>query len=475
VTEHEGFIPALLDSLSDRGPEATTLRLYDGEQLTDISSSQFTKDILTAAGYFKSLGVAGRHIALVAPNSYRWLVTFYGIAASGNVAVPLNPELPAELLQEHCALTDVSLVFTEGTLSASLPQDMFLDYGQLMQAAPIAREDVYSAQPDDTAVLMMTSGTTGKSKAVELTHRNMYHCMTSPDGVFFTPDVEVVQIVLPMFHIGGLRGATSMLYMGKTVCLGRGVRYLFEEMAVFNPTYLSLVPSVVESIAKICRFTKDKEARQKYFGRSFRRTCAGGAGIKPEICRFLVDQGFILDTSYAMTESSGVGTWGVWDEAHPGTIGKFNDRVQCQIRDGELLFKGPAVMKGYYKDPEATAQILEDGWLHTGDMGYRDEEGNYYITGRKKNVIILSNGENVNPEEVEAALSRCPAIAECMVYSDGKGICADVYAKNPDGAAAFIRAYNEEMPKYRQVYKVLYSAEPLEKTGSGKIKRKENK
>lgn len=472
MMEHEGFIPALLDSVAARGPEADTLRLYDGQQLTHISSAQFIKDVLTATGYFKSLGVCAQHIALAAPNSYRWLVIFYGIIASGNVAVPLNPELPAELLKEHCALTDVSMVYAEEPLLPHIPA---LDSHRLMQAVPIVREDVYPARPEDTAVLMMTSGTTGKSKAVELTHENMYHCMTSPDGVFHTPDAQVAQIVLPMFHIGGLRGATSMLYMGKTVCLGRGVRYLFEEMAVFNPTYLSLVPSVVESIAKICRFAKTPEERQKYFGQRFRRTCAGGAGIKPEICRYLVEQGFILDTSYAMTESSGVGTWGVWDEAHPGSIGKFNERIQCQIRDGELLFKGPAVMKGYYKDPEATAQILEDGWLHTGDVGYRDESGNYYITGRKKNVIILSNGENVNPEEVESSLTRCPAIPECMVYSDGKGICADIYTTDPDSASAFIRTYNEEMPKYRQVYKVQFCAEPLEKTGSGKIKRKENK
>ena len=107
-------------------------------------------------------------------------------------------------------------------------------------------------------------------------------------------------------------------------------------------------------------------------------------------------------------------------------------------------------------------------------MGRCDEEGYYYITGRKKNVIILHNGENVNPEEIEAAFGRCEAIEECLVFGDGKGICADVYASSQEEAAAFIRSYNYKMPKYRQVYKVNYVAEPLPRTGTGKIKRKEN-
>ena len=132
------------------------------------------------------------------------------------------------------------------------------------------------------------------------------------------------------------------------------------------------------------------------------------------------------------------------------------------------------MMKGYYKDPEETAKLFEDGWLHTGDMGYCDKDGYYYITGRKKNVIILSNGENVNPEEIEAQWGACEAIEECMVYSDGKGICADVYTTEPEIADRFIKAYNENMPLYRQVYKINYTTTPLEKTGSGKIKRKAN-
>lgn len=175
-----------------------------------------------------------------------------------------------------------------------------------------------------------------------------------------------------------------------------------------------------------------------------------------------------------MTETTGDGTWCELDEEHMGSIGKPRGSIQCRIQDGEILFKGSSVMKGYYKNPEDTAKIIQDGWIHTGDTGYCDADGYYYLTGRKKNVIILSNGENVNPEEIEAKFGECEAILECMVYSDRKGICADVYTENEKTATDFIREYNEQMPMYRQVYKVNFYTTPLEKTGSGKIKRKEN-
>jgi long-chain acyl-CoA synthetase len=193
------------------------------------------------------------------------------------------------------------------------------------------------------------------------------------------------------------------------------------------------------------------------------------------VARELLEKNIQIDVIFGMTESAGDGSWCLVDENHLGTIGKPDGNIAFRIVDGEILLKSDGVMKGYYKDSDETAKVIVDGWLHTGDMGYCDEDGYYYITGRKKNVIILSNGENVNPEEIEATFGACAAIEECLVYSDGKGICGDVYTSDRDSAAAFIKAYNESMPMYRQVYKITYTDEPLPKTGSGKIKRKENK
>ena len=181
-----------------------------------------------------------------------------------------------------------------------------------------------------------------------------------------------------------------------------------------------------------------------------------------------------MEVGYGMTETTGVGTWGRWDEAHATSVGKAYGNFQCRIHEGEILIKGPFVIKGYYKDPEETEKITDNGWIHTGDMGRCDEDGHFYITGRKKNVIILSNGENVNPEELEEILYRCPAVQECMVYGIPKGICADICTKDPETVSAYVKQYNLQVPLYRQIFKLNCTAEPLEKTGSGKIKRKEN-
>ena len=196
--------------------------------------------------------------------------------------------------------------------------------------------------------------------------------------------------------------------------------------------------------------------------------------LKPSIAQFLLEQGIDVEAVYGMTESAGDGSACGLDIAHIGSIGKTLGDVSIKIKDGELLIHTESVMKGYYKDIEETEKVIIDGWLYTGDMGYCDEDGYYYITGRKKNVIILSNGENVNPEEIEATLGNCEFVKECLVYSDGKGICADIYTEDNDSVAVFVKNYNLNMPMYRQIHKVNYMVNPLPKTGSGKIKRKEN-
>ena len=255
--------------------------------------------------------------------------------------------------------------------------------------------------------------------------------------------------------------------------MGRGAKYVFMDMPKLNPTHAGMVPSIAESLAKIIRRTPH-ERIVNYVGNSFKGIIAVGASMKPAIAECLLEQGVEIFVLYGMTETAGNGSWCLLDKNHLGTIGKPDTNLLFRIVDGEIQIFGDGVMSGYYNDPEETSEVIIDGWLHTGDMGYCDHDGYYYITGRKKNVIILSNGENVNPEEIEATFDRCEAVEECLVYSDGRGICADVYANNHDIAEAYIKVYNESVPMYRQVYKVNYMNKPLPKTGSGKIKRKEN-
>ena len=434
---------------------------------------------MRAAGYFSENKIKNQHIALVAPNSYNWIVAFYGILASGNVAVLINQAMPADMIVSQCRQADVTVLCCDMTVSEELIsaaaelERLYLE--NIRSESALCMETIHKADPDETIILLGTSGTTGKSKIVEISSKNMQSSLDNTNYASAASGQERSLLVLPLFHIGGAVSISWVFSQLRTLCIGRGPISMLADMAVLNPTQVPFVPSMMESVEKLFRRKTDPRERAKYVGNNLRRIMVAGAAPKYSTCQFFIDQGITVDTAYAMTETTGAGTWAELNENNVGSIGKMYGNLQICFQDGELMMKGDAVMKGYYKDPEETAKVIEDGWLHTGDMGYCDEEGYYYITGRKKNVIILSNGENVNPEEIEAKWGSCVHIPECMVYSDGKGICADVYTTDREAADAYIKEYNQSMPMYRQVYKVNYSAEPLEKTSTGKIKRKENK
>lgn len=453
--------------------DSTACAIYDGQRTWDVSYAQLLEDILRVGGWFRKHGIRGKHIAICAPNSYAWLVMCFGILAGGNVAFLLNPSLPGEMLLQQCLRGDTDFIWSSEPLPPELEGLETLGYETCIQAQPLALEQVYVPAERETVLLLGTSGTTGSSKIVEITVPNIRGCLDNLVESSGKPGLERSLMGMPLFHIGGLVYAMIMLRRLKVLCFGRGLRYLFGDMPVLNPTYIALVPSMLDSLEKILRRLPAYEDRVKYLGSGLQRIFVGGASSRNSACRYLMEQGFALETGYGMTETTGDGTWCEVDEEHIGTIGKPCGALQWRIQDGELQFKGPSVMKGYYKDPEETARLICDGWIHTGDMGHCDADGYLYLTGRKKNVIILSNGENVNPEELESRLGECPAIAECLVYGDGRGLCADVCTQDPEAAEAFIRHYNQTMPLYRQIYKVTCTRSPLEKTGTGKIKRKE--
>ena len=473
--ENNSLFKTLLRRFTAAQEDAIAFSIYDGQNIANFSYSQFAKDILTAAGYFKENKICNQHIALLAPNSYEWLVAFFAVFATGNTAILLNPDLPPELLQQQCEHADVSLICAENILASEVFADGSLDwvsFAQLKTADALSVEAFYDYEPNDTVIMMFTSGTTGKSKAVEYSADNVQSYLENLLEIMVLPDKML--LVVPLYHILGLMATLFRLINLQTVCIGRGMRYLIADIPVLNPSYISMVPSVMDSLVKLLKHSKTDEQRQRYIGNQLERISVGGAGVKPELCRYMLQLGIQIQSAYGMSETTGTGTCCFLNENNIGTIGKPYGRTKLRIADGEILIKSPSVMKGYYKDPEETAKVIVDGWLHTGDMGYCDEDGYYYITGRKKNVIILSNGENVNPEEIEAKFGECEDIEECLVYSDGKGICADIFTKDQASVKSFVKAYNESMPFYRQVYKINYTEEPLPKTGSGKIKRKEN-
>lgn len=475
--ENKGLIKDLLNRFAAADEHSIAFSLYDGSGVTHIPFRKFLEDVLQATGYFVHKEMKCRHIAIAAPNSYDWIVMFLAITGSGNVAVLLNQDLPEEVIERQCGQADVTAICTDCPERFAGLHDTGMEcigFKEIKKGHPAALDDICCTNPDETAAMMFTSGTTGKSKIAVFTAYNLRSILEDLEEILSLPSLRSALLTFPLYHISGLITVISLLRVHKRICIGRGIRYLLTDIPVLNPSFIPMVPAALNSLVKLLKTVKSEEERRKYIGSDLAVISVSGASVNPSLCRYMMDLGIEVRFPYGMTESAGAGTNCIWKEDNIGSIGKPYGKTECRIVDGELLLRSPSVMKGYYKDPEETAKILEDGWLHTGDLAYCDENGYYYLTGRKKNVMILSNGENVNPEEIEAAFSECPEILESMVYNDAKGICADVYTKEKAACAAFIRKYNDSVPLYRQVYKVNYSAAPLKKTGTGKIKRKEN-
>jgi len=479
--ENKGFVWKLLNHFAQADEKLTAFSIYDGTQQKDITYHQFLDDILNTAGYFAENQISGKHIAIVGASSYQWIVVFFAVMASGNVVVPMNQLLPMDILQWQCKKSDIDMICCDDNeMMEGIGGIPVICFDRLYSDITLSLHDLCFPCEEKTILMMFTSGTTGRSKAVSITARNLSSSVVNllyamkQEGLNALPGMERLLIIMPLFHVAAIRAILVAFLQLSTLCFGRGAKYVFMDMPILNPTHVPMVPAMIESICKILKRTPNQD-RHKIIGNGLKIIGVGGAAPQKDCVMYLVEQGMIIHTIYGMTETAGDGTWGILTERRSNMLGYPCGNMQCKIQNGEILLKNPSVMKGYYKDREETEKVIEDGWIHTGDMGYCDEDGYYYITGRKKNVIILSNGENVNPEEIEATLGDCGAIEECLVYSDGKGICADVYAPDRNPAVDFIRAYNENMPMYRQIYKVNYTEEPLEKTGSGKIKRKENK
>lgn len=476
--QKSNYIRKMLEQFAADDQNRIALKLYNGKQTEDIRYTELAEKILSAAGWFAENSSSGQHIALMGANSPEWIVAFFAIAASGNVVVPLNPGLPEEMVLSQCKLADVSVICGDSRDISAFAEDYpCVSYDMLRDGKSLQLQNIACSTPDALTVLLFTSGTTGKSKAVEITCANMESSLKSADGIFSEPDINRIMTALPLFHIAGIRGALAMLCRFKTLCIGRGIMYLFRDMPVLEPDYISLVPVMVDSLIKIVKRTTPSQLREKYIGANLKRVCVGGAAVDPGSCRYLMDNGFVIDSGYAMSETTGVGTWGKWDEAHFNTIGKLSGELQCRIVDGELQFQGPAVMKGYYKDPEATAMVLKEGWLHTGDLGYCDQDGYYYLNGRKKSLIVMANGEKLNPEEVENQFEKCDAIEECQIwYHDGdRVLCMEVYGNDREAVGRAVEMYNERMPLSYQIHRIIYREKPFERTASGKVMRKERR
>lgn len=317
----------------------------------------------------------------------------------------------------------------------------------------------------DLAVIIFTSGTTGVAKGVMLSQKNMCFDILSAQAYLEVKPEDVFFSVLPIHHTyectcTNLEG----MYMGASMAFCRGIKYITKDMQMVHPTFLLAVPLIYEKFYSNIMKALEKEGKDKavkrlfainrvtskfginvsksavdqikaQFGGRIRMFIAGGAKVNPEVLQFFRDLGIKTLQGYGLTETAPMValTPDQWQYMNNDSAGRVLQYTDYKIVDedengnGEICFKGPQVMLGYYHNPEATEACMEDGWFHTGDLGHIDDDRYVFITGRKKNVIIAPNGKNVFPEELEEKLMRSPFIEECMVWGDDQeNICVTI-------------------------------------------------
>ncbi|MGN0159223.1 MAG: AMP-dependent synthetase/ligase [Brotaphodocola sp.] len=464
------------------------------------------RDTQAVSRMVESLGMKGKHIALVGTTSYPWIICFFGITGGGSVAAPMDVQLPASMICDQLNRADVEmLIFDEiradlvTAVKEQCPQITKLISMQGMLAED-PESGVLSLQklleenqgeyetaldPDQLCTLLFTSGTTGKSKGVMLSHRNLADNATALDMKI--PSGTVLLTLLPINHVYCLTNdIIKGVYIGVISCINDSIMRVARNMKLFQPDIVLMVPMVMESIYKKLRdvdpsIPKELVAKE-VFGGKLHTICSGGAYLDPDYVDRFAEYGITVLQGYGMTECSPVISTNVFWDNRKGSVGRLLPNCEAKIVDDEIWVKGSSVMMGYYKMPEETAETLEDGWLKTGDLGYVTEDGYVYITGRKKNLIILANGENVSPEELENELSRSDLVKEILVREKETVIEAEIYPDYEyaekqgikDVRAALqdmIDDFNKEMPVYKRIYSLVVRKEEFPKTAAKKIKR----
>ena len=273
--------------------------------------------------------------------------------------------------------------------------------------------------------------------------------------------------MLPLYHVFGLSILLTCFAGGVIADLCVDFRQFYRDLPLLNSEIIACPPMAIKMfVSDLARGRKSK------WGEGLKFVFSGAAALPAEQQRAIAANGFFVAFGYGMTELSGPVAVNVYMDKFE-SVGKAAPRTQVEIRDEELFIKNNSVMLGYYKDPERTADVLKDGWIATGDIGHIDDEGFVFLTGRKKNLIILSSGENVSPEELEAKLYSNMMIRECKVYAKDEKIAVDIYAPGvpEEEIRRFVGEVNSQMPMFKAISVIEIKDNELPKTATGKIKR----
>jgi long-chain acyl-CoA synthetase len=525
-----------------------------GEEYRKITYKE-TKKIVDALGTaLIDLGLKGKPIGIIGDNSFKWAVSYLAVACGTGIVVPLDKELPAAELEQLTSKGEVECVIfsskfedvfkgikargetklsvlismeAEAHKDGILSLDGVIDKGRdLLKEGN--REFVDAViERDAMNILLFTSGTTGLSKGVMLSHGNIVEDLMASPTLLWVDTDDIFFSVLPIHHTYECTcGFLMPLYRGASIAFCEGLKYITKNLAEVKPTMFLTVPLIMENIykriwsqakkggmekklkalLKINRITKKfglniiPKKITDVFGGRMRIMICGGAAIDPAILEGIQDFGIMAVQGYGLTECSPICALNPDVNPKSKSAGYIPPGFDLKIDNpdpetgiGEICAYGPNIMLGYFKNREATEEVLKDGWFYTGDLGYMDEDNFVYITGRKKSVIITKNGKNVYPEEIEYYLGRIPYVLESLVFGkdseDGHDTLISANIRVDEEAVSEtlgenytekqvkdllweeIDKINQELPFFKRIKKVNIRKQEFEKTTAKKIKR----
>ena len=526
---------------AEKYPDRAAFLLEGGRDgMREITYSEFRRDTDALIIALKErFNLEGKHIGIMARNSYYWCVSYFAAASLGT-AVPIDRDSRSETTADIIRFGDVAAVICDSVCAREINKctpdtliicidslqsdeavsfDTLLDYGRARLAEGECVNINRASQ--EMAVLIFTSGTTGKPKGVMLSHNNIISDLEAVSENVKINEEDRSLSVLPLHHTYEAITMLIMVSKGATVCFSSSYKNLIRDFSVYEPTVLVCVPMLLEKFDRKIRREMQRRGKagksrlislvsgvmsdgskkkvfsavHDMFGGRLKKIIVGAAALDKKIAESFEDYGFEVIIGYGLTECSPIVICNSESDRKTDSVGKPLAGVSVKLVDsdsdgvGEIAVRGPMVMRGYYKNKGATDAVLIDGWLHTGDLGYMDSNGYFYITGRIKNVIVTPGGKNVYPEEIEQQILKSPLVNECIVFANESGeICAqllpdfdelhrksgkkELSQKDRDlYMNAVIKTVNRRLPPYKRIKKTTVRETPFEKTSTHKIKR----
>ena len=548
LMNHGRTIREMLQQVVEKLPGEKAFMVKKNGKIRSVSFFELNSEVRSIGTALYEDGLGKERVAVIGDNSYPWFQAFLAIVCGGGVAVPLDKGFTATELQGCLERSKVKALFydekheklvrevtDEMNAVSESPIRLYKLTGEgEMLSSMIARgekaiqegsTEFRDAQisASDMAVILFTSGTTSMSKAVMLSHDNIMSNIIDMQNYekFYVSDVNMA--FLPLHHSFGLVGVLVFMASGACSVFCDGLKYITKNLAEYGVTVFVGVPLLVENMYKKIWQKIRKEGmeskvnfglsltklpgfnciavRRRIFskiidglGGQLRLIICGAAPLLRETAKGLNAFGIVTIQGYGLTETSPVLTAERPEDLAAGSVGCPIPRVEIRIEDadengiGEIAAKGPNVMMGYLEQPEETAKVITDGWFHTGDLGRLDEGGHLWITGRKKNVIVMKNGKNVFPEEIESLMDALPYMAESLIFAREKHNDLVLWAKivyKPEYLEAEgigfnelvemvredLTKINEKLPKYKEIRRFLLTDEPMIKTTTQKVKR----